>query len=76
MSEHKRKKRFEVYSLAEAGNPLLVDRFDLREQAEMTIRRIQDVHEEMPRELYVRRPRLMLVDTWMGEAESVSECMR
>ncbi len=76
MIEHTRKKRFEVYSLADAGNPMLVDSFDLRQQAEMAIRSIQDAHEEIPGWMYVRRPRLMLVDTWEGKAEGASECVQ
>lgn len=64
-----RKKRWRVYSLTESGNPLLVDSFDLREQAQRCIDRLNGLYGEMPNEVRLRRPRFALEDAMEGTME-------
>lgn len=73
MIEHTRKKRYEIRSMTQDGRMMTVDRFDLREQAELTLHRLTDAYGQMSRDLFLHRPRFALVDTWAGEAEGASE---
>ena len=54
-------KRFRVYSIVDS-RPLLVDSFDLREQAQRCIDRLQTAYVQAPRDLFICRPRFVLVD--------------
>lgn len=54
-------KRFRVYSVVDS-RPLLVDSFDLRTQAQRCIDRLQTAYVQAPRDLFICRPRFVLVD--------------
>lgn len=70
--EAPRKKRFRVYSQAETGNALLVDSFDLREQAQRLIDRLEAAYGDMVRIHGAHRPRLSLVDALEDTMELMS----
>lgn len=61
--ERTRRKRYQVFSLSESGAPLLVDGFDLPQDAQRCVDRIMRGYDEIPRELHIRRPRVYMVDT-------------
>ncbi len=67
-----RKKRYQVYSLTETGNALPVESFDLREQAQRRIDRLEAAYGEMVRIHGARRPRLSLVDALEDTMELMS----
>lgn len=69
MKDIPRKKRWQIYSISEGGNPLLVDSFDLREEAQRQIDRMTETYYQMPKERMLRRPRFALVDAWEQTAE-------
>lgn len=54
-------KRFRVYSVVD-GRSLLVDSFDLRAQAQRCIDRLQLAYVQAPRDLFICRPRFVIVD--------------
>lgn len=54
-------RRWRVYSLSESGNPVLVDSFDLREQAQRLADRLTDGYDPL-RDRGVRRPEFAIVD--------------
>lgn len=58
-----RRKRYQVFSLSESGSPLLVDGFDLPQDAQRCVDRITRGYEQIPKELNIRRPRVYMVDT-------------
>lgn len=55
-------KRFRVYSIVDS-RPLLVDSFDLRVQAQRCIDRQQMAYTQAPRDLFICRPRWVIVDS-------------
>lgn len=65
-----RRKRYQVFSLSESGAPMLVDGFDLPQNAQRCVDRITRGYEQIPKELNIRRPRVYMVDTWKEEAGS------
>lgn len=65
-------KRYRVYSVVD-GRPLLVDSFDLREQAQRCIDRLQLAYVQAPRDLFVCRPRWMIVDAQAQTTELAGE---
>lgn len=75
MTDTPRRKRFRVYSIVPEGNPLLVEEFDLRRQAELCIARMTNAYGEIPKDMFLRRPRFTLVDTWEQTAEGAGEVM-
>ena len=60
--EHTRRKRYQVFSLSESGVPLLVDGFDLPQDAQRCVDRITRGYEQIPKELHIRRPKVYMVD--------------
>lgn len=71
MKDIPRKKRWQIYSASESGNPLLVDNFDLREDAQRLIDRMTETYYQMPKERMLRRPRFALVDAWAETMEGI-----
>ena len=61
--EFARRKRYQVFSLSESGAPLLVDGFDLPQEAQRCVDRITRGYEQIPKELNIRRPKVYMVDT-------------
>lgn len=61
--ERTRRKRYQVFSLSESGAPMLVDGFDLPQEAQRCVDRIMRGYEQIPKELNIRRPRVYMVDT-------------
>lgn len=62
MNDMPRRKRWQIYSLADAGNPLLVDSFDLKSDAQRLIDRMTETYYQLHKELLLRKPRFALVD--------------
>ena len=60
--EHTRRKRYQVFSLSESGAPMLVDGFDLPQDAQRCVDRITRGYEQIPKELHIRRPKVYMVD--------------
>ena len=58
------RKRYQVFSLSESGAPMLVDGFDLPQNAQRCVDRITRGYEQIPKELNIRRPKVYMVDTW------------
>lgn len=67
-----RKKRYMVYSHVDAGNPVLVDSFDLREDAVRLIDRLTAAYGDIVRCHGAQRPRLTLVDAKADTMELIS----
>ena len=61
--ERSRRKRYQVFSLSESGAPMLVDDFDLPQDAQRCVDRITRGYEQIPKELHIRRPSVYMVDT-------------
>lgn len=68
----RREKRYKVYSHIDAENPLLVDSFDLREDAVRLIDRLTAAYGDIVRCHGVQRPRLTLVDAKADTMELIS----
>ena len=68
--ERSRRKRYQVFSLSESGAPMLVDGFDLPQDAQRCVDRIMRGYEQIPKELHIRRPKVYMVDTWEEAAGS------
>ena len=62
-SERARRKRYQVFSLSESGAPLLVDSFDLQQDAQRCVDRIMRGCEQIPKELHIQRTKVYMVDT-------------
>lgn len=58
-----RRKRYQVFSLSESGAPLLVDSFDLPQEAQRCVDRIMRGYEQIPKEMHILRPKVYMVDT-------------
>lgn len=71
--ERTRRKRYQVFSLSESGAPLLVDGFDLPQDAQRCVDRVMRGYEQIPKELQIRRPKVYMVDTWKEGAGSERE---
>ena len=71
--EHTRRKRYQVFSLSESGVPMLVDGFDLPQDAQRCVDRITRGYEQIPKELNIRRPKVYMVDTRKEAAGSKYE---
>ena len=71
--ERSRRKRYQVFSLSESGAPMLVDGFDLPQDAQRCVDRITRGYEQIPKELNIRRPKVYMVDTWEEGAGSERE---
>lgn len=71
--ERTRRKRYQVFSLSESGAPLLVDGFDLPQDAQRCVDRITRGYEQIPKELHIRRPNVYMVDTRKEETGSEHE---
>ena len=65
-----RRKRYQVFSLSESGAPMLVDGFDLPQDAQRCVDRITRGYEQIPKGLQIRRPKVCVVDTWEEAAGS------
>lgn len=61
-SERARRKRYQVFSLSESGAPLLVDSFDLPQDAQLCADRIIRNFDHRPKELQIPRPAVHVVD--------------
>ena len=68
-----RRKRYQVFSLSESGAPMLVDGFDLPQDAQRCVDRIMRGYEQIPKELNIRRPKVYMVDTRKEAAGSDRE---
>lgn len=69
-----RKKRWQVYSLAPAGNPLFVSSFDLREDAQRLIDRQEEYYSIIANgTLRIPPPRFVLVDGCKQTVETVTQ---
>ena len=71
-----RKKRWQVYSIVDSGNPLFVASFDLRADAQRLIDRQEDAYNVMGRDKYVRRPRFVLLDSREQTLETATQTAR
>lgn len=67
------KKRWQVYSIVDSGNPLFVASFDLRADAQRLIDRQEDAYNVMGRDKYVRRPRFILLDSREQTLETATQ---
>lgn len=70
------KKRWQVYSIVDSGNPLFVASFDLRADAQRLIDRQEDAYNVMGRDKYVRRPRFVLLDGREQTLETATQTAR
>lgn len=70
------KKRWQVYSIVDSGNPLFVASFDLRADAQRLIDRQKDAYNVMGRDKYVRRPRFVLLDSREQTLETATQTAR
>ena len=70
------KKRWQVYSIVDSGNPLFVASFDLRADAQRLIDRQEDAYNVMGRDKYVRRPRFILLDGREQTLETATQTAR
>lgn len=69
-----RKKRWQVYSLAPAGNPLFVCSFDLREDAQRMIDRQEEYYAIIANgTARISPPRFVLVDGYEQTVETVTQ---
>lgn len=71
--ERARRKRYQAFSLSESGAPLLVDSFDLPQDAQLCVDRIMRGCEQIPKELHIQRPKVYMVDTRKEAAVSERE---
>lgn len=71
--ERARRKRYQVFSLSESGAPILVDSFDLPQEAQRCVDRIMISYEQIPKELHILRPKVYMVDTRKEAAGSEYE---
>ena len=70
------KKRWQVYSIVDSGNPLFVASFDLRADAQRMIDRQEDAYNVMGRDKYVRKPRFILLDGREQTLETATQTAR
>lgn len=70
------KKRWQVYSIVDSGNPLFVASFDLRADAQRLIDRQEDAYNVMGRDKYVRKPRFILLDGREQTLETAAQTAR
>lgn len=70
------KKRWQVYSIVDSGNPLFVASFDLRADAQRLIDRQEDAYNVMGRDKYVRKPRFILLDGREQTLETATQTAR
>lgn len=69
-----RKKRWQVYSLAPAGNPLFVCSFDLRQEAQRLIDRQEEDYSNLAKgTLRISPPRFVLVDSSKQTIETATQ---
>lgn len=61
---HIRKKRWQVYSVLAAGNPLLVDSFDLRQDAQRLVDRLEEENERQRMNSGWISAKYILRDSW------------
>lgn len=58
-------KRYRVYSQTHDGNPLLIESFDLPQQAQLLADQINSLYCDMLREHgQMQKPRITVIDAW------------